>query len=78
MSNLQKVRGRVKAKDLKQGKTEYVLVPKHLLEQLEKDRERMYTVAEDGNLSASVLLRDNLTSTMWQLGNRVFKPYNGG
>jgi hypothetical protein len=60
------------------SKTEYVLVPKRFLEQVEKDRQRMYAIAEEGNLSASALLRGNLTSTMWKLGNTVFKPYNAG
>lgn len=60
------------------NKIEYVLVPKHLLEQLEKDRERMYAIAATTPISESILVSSNLTSTMWQLGNRVFKPYNGG
>ena len=58
------------------SKTEYVLVPKRLLEQLEEDRNKMYRVAAGQPLTESVLVSYNLTSTMWKLGNTVFKPYN--
>ena len=63
------------------SKTEYVLVPKRLLEQLEEDRQALYQIAEENDYKVHIVddvLRYNLTGAMWRLGNTKFKPYNGG
>lgn len=49
--------------------TEYVKVPKHLLEQLEEDRKRLYELAETTGILPQDLIASNVTAVMWQLAN---------
>ena len=65
--------------------TEYVKVPKHLLERLELHREGLYELLEDmhdnsqfsdfykATTTAKML---ECTSTMWQLANRKWEKCN--
>lgn len=60
---------------------QYVLVPKRYLVKLEEDRALMYQIAEQKDQMLHMVddvLGNNLTDTMWKLGNRKFKEVPKG
>lgn len=52
---------------------EYVLVPKRLIKELEKEREALYDISKD---LSETLVNSNMTGIMWKVANTRWNEFN--